>query len=51
MKYRIMSNNYPYPTLIADGFDSEAAALAYAEKMAASWCFGYHMWHIEEYWP
>lgn len=49
MKYRIMSNNYPYSTLIADGFKSFASALRYADSMKDKWTFGKHMWHIEMY--
>lgn len=49
MKYRIMTNNYPYPTIIKDGFSSFIAALNYADSMADRWCFGHKMWHIESY--
>lgn len=48
-KYRIMTNSYPVATLIADGFSSEAEALAYALRLQTSWCFGKWGWHIEEY--
>lgn len=49
MKYRIMTNNYPYSTLIADGFDSYDDAYDYAIKLAPVWCFGTWQWHIEDY--
>jgi len=48
-KYRIATNTFPVITIIADNFDSEEAAMAYARNLQASWCFGKYLWHIEEY--
>jgi len=49
MKYRIATNTYPVITIIADGFSSEQAAIAYARNLEGFWIFGHHMWHVESY--